>query len=400
MDDEQQLDVASRIGGLLYKFVSETITDDERTELYSWVYSSKENQELFEEVVYSEEFQESIEYVAGIDRDAAFRSIQERMNVKEEKPLQIPIKRRRVVLAVAASVALLISVLGYFYMDTYKKSNKTIVASPIVPANDLLPGAAKAKLTLANGQVISLGANLEKDLGTQGSASVKELVGGKLNYTAESQTNQVSEIAFNVLVTPRAAQFQVILSDGTKVWLNNASSLKYPATFVGPAREVQLQGEAYFEVAHNVSKPFLVKTRDLTIQDLGTSFNVKAYSEEQSSKITLVNGSVKIGDLTLRPGQQAVSEGTGLQLSKKPNIEQALAWKNGYFQFDRTDIKEVMRELSRWYDVDRVIYEGKQTHRTFSGTIPRDYNAADVLKILEMVDVHFRIEGKTIVVTD
>jgi transmembrane sensor len=114
----------------------------------------------------------------------------------------------------------------------------------------------------------------------------------------------------------------------------------------------------------------------------------------------LIDGAIKVGGLTLKPGEQAVAEGNVVEFSKKVNIEQALAWKNGYFQFDRTDIKEVMRELSRWYDVDKVVYEGKQTNRSFSGTIPRDYNAADVLKLLEMVDIHFRIDGKAIVVTD
>jgi transmembrane sensor len=261
MDDEQQLKVASPIGGLLYKFVSETITDDERTELYSWVYSSKENQELFEEVVYSEEFQQSIDFAIGIGRDAALRSIQERLGIikKEEKVLPRPIKSQPAVLALAASVALLISVLGYLYINTYKKQTKTIAVSRIIPAKDLLPGTAKATLTLANGQVIAL-------MGVQGSASVKHLAGGKLNYTAESKAGQIGGIVFNELVTPWAGQFQVVLSDETKVWLNNASSLKYPATFVGSAREVQLQGEAYYEAAHNVNESFLVKIGDLTLR--------------------------------------------------------------------------------------------------------------------------------------
>jgi transmembrane sensor len=403
MDDEQQIEVAARIGDLLYKFVSDDITDDERTEMYNWVYSSKENQELFEEVVYSEKFQESIRDTARIDVAAALRSVQARIiSMEKDNVVQMPPNRRRysIALAVAASLGLLIITFGYFYFRKDNTPVRTITVSPVAPKNDLLPGSSKATLILGNGQVIALETNLEKNLGVQGAADIKELLGGKLNYTMNGAVSKGNENAFNTLVTPKAGQFQLVLSDGTKVWLNNASSLKYPASFVGSTREVQLEGEAYFEVAHNSSSPFLVKSGNMTIRDIGTSFNVKAYADERLAKVTLIEGGVRVGDLTLKPGQQAITEGNVIELSKKPNIEQALAWKNGYFQFDRTDIQEVMRELSRWYDVDKVVYEGKQTNRSFSGTIPRDYDASDVLKLLEMVDIHFRIEGKTIVVTE
>lgn len=402
MDDKQQLEVAARIGDLLYKFVSDDITDDERNELNNWVYSSKENQELFEEVVYSEEFQESIQDTANIDVAAALRSVQARISREKNNVVQMLPNRRRygVALAAAASLGLLVIILSYYYFGKDKTPGKTITVSPMVPKNDFLPGSAKANLILGNGQVIALETNLEKNLGVQGGANIKELPGGRINYTTEGSPSKGNEVTFNTLVTPKAGQFQLVLSDGTKVWLNNASSLKYPASFVGSTREVQLEGEAYFEVAHNSSSPFLVKSGKLIILDIGTSFNIKAYSDERLAKVTLIEGGVKVGDFTLKPGQQAIAESDVVEFSKNPNIDQALAWKNGYFQFDRTNIKEVMRELSRWYDVDRVVYKGKQTNRTFSGTIPRNYNASDVLKLLEMVDIHFRIEGKTIVVTE
>ena len=219
---------------------------------------------------------------------------------------------------------------------------------------------------------------------------------------ARVQENTASGVAGplsqNILTTERGKQAQLLLPDGTRVWLNAASSLSYPAAFNSRERTVTLTGEGYFEVVHNDKMPFRVKVGSREIEDLGTHFNVHAYASEPGFKTTLLEGSVRIGPVVLQPGEQAsVDDKGGVKVLKGADLEQAVAWKNGMFQFDHADLKVVMGELSRWYGVD-VRFEGNAASRQFGGKISRLSSLQEALQVLELSKVHFRIEKKIIVV--
>jgi transmembrane sensor len=191
------------------------------------------------------------------------------------------------------------------------------------------------------------------------------------------------------------------LEDGTGVWLNAASSIKYPTAFTGNERRVEITGEAYFEVAHNADKPFRVTFNEQTVEVLGTHFNINAYADEPAAKTTLLEGKVKLTNKAqsamLLPGQEAVLVTNGYQV-KEADLEQAMAWKNGIFYFDNTDVKTIMRQVARWYNV-QVEYEGKVTDYKFAGDLRRNTNLANVLQILEQAGIHFRMEGRKLIVT-
>jgi ferric-dicitrate binding protein FerR (iron transport regulator) len=194
----------------------------------------------------------------------------------------------------------------------------------------------------------------------------------------------------------------LVLPDGSRVWLNAASSIRYPTAFSGSRREVEITGEVYLEVAPDARRTFAVHTNGLTIDVLGTSFDVNAYADEAVIRTTLLSGAVKIADGTrervLRPGDQAeVSKGGDIKVTDQVDVDQVMGWKDGYFTFNNTDLATVMREISRWYDVD-IVYAGKVPDRKFGGAISRNNNASEVLKVLEESKVSFRIEGKKIIV--
>ena len=219
---------------------------------------------------------------------------------------------------------------------------------------------------------------------------------------ARVQENTASGVAGplsqNILTTERGKQAQLLLPDGTRVWLNAASSLTYPPAFNSRERTVTLTGEGYFEVVHNDKMPFRVKVGSREIEDLGTHFNVHAYTSEPGFKTTLLEGSVRIGAVVLQPGEQANVDDKGdVKVLKGADLEQAVAWKNGMFQFDHADLKVVMGELSRWYGVD-VRFEGNAASRQFGGKISRLSSLQEALQVLELSKVHFRIEKKVIVV--
>jgi len=204
--------------------------------------------------------------------------------------------------------------------------------------------------------------------------------------------------------TPKGGQYQLTLQDGTKVWLNAASSITYPAAFVDRMRRVKVKGEVYFEVAKNKTKPFIVDIDGgSSVEVLGTSFNINAYSDEDNSRTTLLEGSVRVvgpgsNSVMLKPGQQAVvGSGTGVSMRSDIDTEEVMAWKDGYFEFDGASLETVLRQLARWYDVE-IDYGGHVPAKTFIGEIPRDASLSVVLNVLEKTGVHFRIQGRNIVV--
>jgi transmembrane sensor len=237
-------------------------------------------------------------------------------------------------------------------------------------------------------------------LANQGNIQIQAKSGNGITYISAGKP--ASEIEYNMLSTLRGEQspYPLILSDGTKVWLNSASSIKFPTAFTGLNRTVTLTGEAYFEVAHNAAKPFDVIAEGQTVEVLGTHFNVNAYKDEPSISTTLLEGKVKVMQgnkvVVLKPGQQAIN-GNNELIVKIADTEMAIAWKNGLFKFDNADVPTLMRQLSRWYNVD-VVYEGVPSSRRFSGKIYRNVNALTIADILSYKKIHFRIEGQRIIV--
>ena len=296
-----------------------------------------------------------------------------------------------------AAAILLFSLLSLFVTNKLRHQPIALQAQ----THDLAPGGNRATLTLANGSKINLNSIKNGAFATQpGARIVKQ--SGQLAYTAAENNSSAALVSYNTLMTPKGGQYQLILADGTKVWLNAASSLKFPTALVGSERVVELTGEAYFEVAKDTKRPFKVKTSRQTVQDIGTQFDVNCYADEDAVTTTLVEGSVKIydanGQTLIRPGQQYLSKTSGLsEVKSDVDIDEVTAWKSGMFQFDDADVKTIMRQLSRWYNVD-VEYQGQVPASTYHGRISRNSNASTVLKILELSGINFTIErGKIIV---
>lgn len=319
---------------------------------------------------------------------------------RKNKPAKII--RWTIFLRIAASFIIFIAagVAIYFSLRSSDQSALAVVPEKKVE-NDVLPGGNKAILTLSDGYAISLDDAKNGQLAQQGNAQIAKLGNGQVVYSVIE--GKQSEVVFNTLTTPRGGQFRLTLPDGSQVWLNSASSVKYPTAFIDRQRKVEISGEAYFEIAHNPSKPFIVSVNGMNVKVLGTHFNINAYDDEASVKTTLLEGSVSLkkADVvaTLTPGQQAQLGNSGkIKVIDNVDIDQVVAWKNGYFSFNRADLQTVMRQIARWYDVD-ISYEGKIPERQFGGKIDRNSNAAEVLKILQETKVHFRIEGRKIIVT-
>lgn len=269
----------------------------------------------------------------------------------------------------------------------------------------ILPGGKRAMLTLADGSKVMLDDVNAGRIASQGTVQVTKTADGRLAYsssTGSPSSLRPDEDSYNIVETPRGGQYQVTLPDGTVVWLNAASSLKYPVSFKGGERRVELSGEAYFEVAHNKKLPFRVVSNKQRVEVLGTHFNIQAYKDENSWKTTLLEGSVSISSLKnsslLAPGQQAQITESGTISVSQANTEEAIAWKNGYFRFHREGIESIMRKVSRWYDVE-VEFKGGGSDEKFNGTISSSKNIGQVLEVLEATNkVHFKIEGRRIIV--
>ncbi len=303
--------------------------------------------------------------------------------------------------AAAAAILVAISTGVYFWQERAAKPDHTIAEQPAAPAV-IEPGKDGAILTLTDGRTMILDSLGNGVLTTQSGSKVI-LENGQLSYN--NSGNISTEIAFNTITTPKGRQFRLQLEDGTKVWLNAASSLKYPAAFTGNDRRVEITGEAYFEVARDRKRPFHVKLNDDTeIEVLGTQFNVNSYSNEASINTTLLEGSVQINNRNSKtlivPGQQAqVFAGADVvKVLNAVNMGKITAWKDGVFNFENASLFEVMRQLERWYDIEVEYDKGVQNYEFF-GKMGRDLSLQEVLRGLEMNEVNFKVEGRKIVVT-
>ncbi|QEC43169.1 FecR family protein [Pseudobacter ginsenosidimutans] len=288
----------------------------------------------------------------------------------------------------AAAVALLIIGAAAYFIFRPAATGKELALKKVEKENIVLPGSNKAVLTLSNGQKMDLG---KDDAGTirDGAMNIENQE-GQLIYAGNATMDPG---ALNTITTPNGGMFQLLLSDGTKVWLNAASSITYPVAFSGSRREVSITGEAYFEVKQQKNKPFIVKTAGEEITVLGTAFNVNSYTDEPSIRTSLVEGAVKINNTILKPGQ-AYSNG----VVAATDVRQDIAWKSGYFDFDKLPFDQALRQLARWYDV-KIVYENGIPREEMFGKMERTLTLNDALGGLDGTVATFRLEGNTVRVT-
>jgi transmembrane sensor len=314
---------------------------------------------------------------------------------------RIPLYKKRWI-AWAAAVIILFGTSLFVLLSKKSIEPPVVINSPGGPAStDIAPGKEGAILTLEDGTRLVLDSLGNGQVAMQNGTKVV-LHNGQLVYNTEGAASK--EIAYNTISTPRGRQFQLVLPDQTKVWLNAASSLRYPTIFTGKEREVEITGEAYFEVAKNAAMPFRVKLgNNAGIEVLGTHFNVNSYQDEASMNTTLLEGSVKIYHGTdqqvIKPGEQAqvFQTNSPIKVVSDVNVDKQVAWKNGVFDFEDATLEEVMRQLERWYDID-VVYEKGVPPLEFVGKMGRDLSLSNVLKGLEFSKVHCRLEGRKLVV--
>ena len=326
--------------------------------------------------------------------------------------------RKRSWLWIAAAALFMIVISGIVYVKVYHQKQPTLTKKEIVPQNkaDVPPGGNKAVLTLSNGSQIILDSAANGLLAKQGNAELRMRSAGELAYI--STGSATSEVMYNTMSTPPGGQYKLILPDGSVVWLNAASSIRFPTAFTGKERKVTITGEAYFEVAPlfieegKKKVPFIVQVNSssatpsqnegMEIQVLGTHFNVNAYEEEDAIKTTLLEGAVKIvkgnNSNMLLPGQQALLQKSGkIKIDKAADTEEAVAWKEGYFQFNSSDLTSVLRQAARWYNLE-VEFAGNIPKDRFTGKISRTVNLSRLLKWMQWSDVHFKLEGRKITV--
>jgi ferric-dicitrate binding protein FerR (iron transport regulator) len=265
------------------------------------------------------------------------------------------------------------------------------------------PGKNQAVLTLDNGRKVILTDAIIGEVASRSGVRIIKAADGQLVYEVTGSTNQNLPLEYNTIEAPAGGQWQVKLPDGSLIFLNASSSITYPIRFVGNERRVHIIGEAYFEIAHNKEIPFQVESRGQIVEVLGTKFNVTAYADEKIIRTTLLKGSVKIitnsESKLLKPGQQAQVSGNKFEITSDVDLEEIVAWKNGYFKFNES-LESIMAKISRWYDVDVEYRVKPDSDLTFSGKISRSRDISGILKMLEYTgDVHFRLEGRRVIVT-
>jgi ferric-dicitrate binding protein FerR (iron transport regulator) len=289
----------------------------------------------------------------------------------------------------AAVLVLVLSGIAYFNFNRPPQKPPVAKVAAVKkngPA-DIKPVAGMPVLTLADGSTVTLDTAGHQVL-RQGNTAIRQQK-GQLLYENSSTGKEVS---FNTLTTPRGVQYRLVLPDGTAVWLNTGTSLRYPVAFTGKERKVMLTGEAYFEVKHDSKKPFRIQAGNQLIEDLGTNFNIKAYADEPVMKTTLLEGAVKVGNTILKPGEQAqVNEKGDVAVAKNINVADVMAWKNGFFVFRNDNLKTVMREIARWYDVEVIYQPNVNNNQQFSGKIDRGLTLTQVLNGLALTKARFTI---------
>ncbi|MDH7460606.1 FecR domain-containing protein [Chitinophagaceae bacterium 26-R-25] len=368
--------------------------------------SPAELQQYFQEDYLSSLFKEQ---PADIHHaETLLQQIHQKAGIQPQQAPVVQITSRKNWWRVAAAAIGIIAIVGvgYLFIPKNNKQEAQSIGRNHRPANDVsAPTSSRAMITLANGDKVFLDSINKGQLAQEDDVKLVKLATGEVIYKA-GNGEALKETRYNTLSNPKGSKVAtIVLSDGTRAWLNAGSSLTYPVSFIDNDRKVSVSGEVYFEVtsllAEGKKRPFIVQTNHTTIEVLGTHFNVNSYEDEPEAKITLLEGSVRIRRNSetklLKPGEQAQVSSI-IKVVDDINEEEVMAWKNGFFQFAGADVEEVMRQLARWYDVE-IVYEGKPAEQHFRGGIPRDVEVSKVFEMLETTGaVRFRIEGKRIIV--
>lgn len=397
--DHLPFDEEQRITGLITGYVSQSLTAQEQDELEEWISASDKNRLLFEELTDQARVEQDLAWFDKSDAAGRLKKLKKQLHFTDGNTRSS--SRTIGAYAIAASFILMIALTFYLVRPQTKTDAGSAPLAAIDP-QDVQPGGDKAVLTLADGSRIILDQAGDGRLATQGGGEVVKQ-NGQLRYTISSDPLQV-EAMQNTVTTPRGGSYSLTLSDGTRLWLNAASSIRFPAVFTGQERRVAITGEVYFEVAKDAQKPFRVEVADkgMQIEVLGTHFNVSSYADEAQARTTLLEGAVKVvtdgNELLLKPGQQARLDKTGsLTRIDHADTDQAIAWKNGLFQFVNADMQTLMGQLSRWYDID-ISYDGPVPDILTTGKAPRNISLANLLKIISLSGIHYKIEGKKLLI--
>jgi ferric-dicitrate binding protein FerR (iron transport regulator) len=389
--NHQKLENAYRVAYLIAGHIRNTLSHAEREELDAWLEESEKNIELFEELTDEAHIQRALNWHERLEKEVALNRVQKKIAF-------VPERKRRPIRFLSVSVAAAFVLLGsvaVFFIVQQKHKNSAIPALAVNSTpKQVQPGGNKAILILSDGRKIVLDSTPNGNLAVQGNTRLVKTAGA-LSYNSEGQVGIVQVPVINTIETPKGGQYQLILSDGTKVWLNAASTLRYASAFTGKERIVELTGEGYFEVTHNAAQPFKVIVGNLTLEDLGTSFNINSYQDEGTIKTTLVEGSVKViagkESRVLRPGEQAVAIQGQISIIKA-GTQAATGWKEGLFVFNNTPISTVMKDLERWYNIKIAGKESNTRH--LNATLERNLPLSKVLHLLEGTgEVRFKWEG-------
>lgn len=400
--NEEQSQQAVYIASLIFRAQeNEPLTEQETEDLRKWLESGNEANDLMETLGNREEIARRVQELSRYDSDGVSREIFQKLDLDQPADTGRVAPQRRWLYAAAACMLLIGATWAYL---TRKKPDSPIVVhvSESYP-QEIPPGSPnKAILTLSDGSKIALDSVHNGMFARQGTASVTKSK-GQLVYHLDTKTNSVASVAYNTVTTPKGGQYRIVLPDGSKVWINAASSLTYPTSFLGQTRTVTMTGEAYFEIAPKKDQPFIVKAGGVDVRVMGTHFNVMDYPDEDHLCATLLEGKVQVSagkeGSTLIPGQEAVVSGNNVPIKvREADVERAVAWTTGFFEFEEADIKTIMREISRWYDVEVVFSNVDNTGR-YGGRISMNQNLSDVLAFLEGNGIHhYRLEGRKLTV--
>jgi len=383
---------AQLLASLAERFLAGKTTQAEEEQLHH-LYDSWDDDE--EEVVTDTEHAEVL-------RAEIFQALKERIDAERARGVPSGHSIKRMIWRGVAAAGIIGLALLIYHQTTVKKgaagSEQKVLATNHLP---VAPGKDKATLTLADGTVVELDSSGVALMSQQGNTRIR-IKDGKIIYDPNKADG--AAIAYNTITTPRGGQYQVVLPDGTKVWLNATSFIKFPVAFSGDRRVVEVSGEAYFEVAKDPSMPFIAKVKDVEVEVLGTHFDVMAYGEEGKISTTLLEGSVRVSrgreKYAIAPGQQVVWKEDGeFNLNTDVDLEEVVAWKNGKFHFNNADIKTIMRQIARWYDVD-VEYEDIAADTRLGGVVSRKEDIRQLLDYFEIAGkVRFKVGGRKVVVS-
>lgn len=383
-------DTNNHIAVLLIKRLTGELTDFEELELKQWMQQSEDNRKVADEFLKNDSFKEGLRDL--MQKETIWERIQEQINLRSGKVIRVNWYKR---IAIAASVFLVFGLSAYLAFFQKSDRNKD---QEVTKTADINPGGYKARLILSDGRSIILDSAADGELAQQGNTSVLN----KNNQLVYESSAHLGTVEYNTLATGRAEMYSLTMADGTKVWLNSESSIYFPVAFNDKERRVEVTGEVYIQVAKNPSKPFIVSANGLEVLALGTEFNLNSYKDEDGISTTLVEGTVKVSkggiNTILQPGQQTKLIRNGqFTPPASINIDEITSWRNGWFHFESADLKTILRQFARWYNVE-VVYEGPVKNRKFFGIVKRSSSLSTVLEILHDNDIIFRIDGKKLIV--